>query len=144
MHAGRFVLPLSSRGRVLNFPAIVGSEIGVKLFNNGEEGMTIERKQYSAEFKREVVCLMTQDGQNSSQVAQELGINQGLLNKWKRQLDAAQQAQSTGRQNYEAFPGQGRSHDEELAQLRRENAALKIERDVLKKAIAIFAEPRPR
>jgi transposase len=106
--------------------------------------MAIERKQYSAEFKQEAVRLMTQGGQSSSLVAQELGINQGLLNKWKRQLNAAQQAQSAGRQNYEDFRGQGRAHDEELARLQLENAALMMERNVLLSAIAIFAEAKPR
>jgi transposase len=106
--------------------------------------MTVQRKQYSAEFKQEAVRLITEGGRSLAQVARELGINGKMLGKWKRQLTLAQQAQAQGRTSYEAFPGQGRAHDEELAQLRRENAALRMERDVLKKAIAIFAEPRPR
>jgi transposase len=106
--------------------------------------MTVERKQYTAEFKREAVRLMTDGGQSQSEVARTLGINRNLLGKWKRQLARAEEAQSAGRSNYEAFPGQGRAHDEELAKLRREVAALRMERDVLKKAIAIFAEhPKP-
>ena len=106
--------------------------------------MAVERKQYTAEFKQEGVRLITEGGRSSAQVAHELGINGKMRGKWKRQLTLAQQAQAQGRTNYEAFPGQGRAHDEELARLRRENAALKMERDVLKKAIAIFAEPHPR
>ena len=106
--------------------------------------MTVQRKQYTAEFKQEAVRLITEGGRSPAQVARELGINGKMLGKWKRQLTLAQQVQAQGRTSYEAFPGQGRAHDEELAQLRRENAALKMERDVLKKAIAIFAEPHPR
>jgi transposase-like protein len=64
-----------------------------------------------------------------------LGINGKMLGKWTRQLTLAQQVQAQGRTSYEAFPGQGRTHDEELARLRRENAALKMERDVLKKRL---------
>jgi transposase len=106
--------------------------------------MTVERKQYTAEFKQEAVRLMTQGGLSSAQVARDLGLRRNLLDKWKRQLAVAQEAQAQGRYGYQAFPGQGWAHDEELARLRRENAALKMERDVLKKAIAIFAEPVPR
>lgn len=106
--------------------------------------MAGERKQYTAQFKRDAVRLMTEGGQSPAEVAHTLGINRNLLGKWKRQLVVAEQAQSQGRTGYTAFPGQGRAHDEELARLRRENAALKMERDVLKKAIAIFAEPVPR
>lgn len=104
---------------------------------------TIGRKEYTPEFKREAVRLI-ETGQSALQVARTLGINRNLLGTWKRQLDLTKQAHSNGRQSFEAFPGQGRPHDEELARLRRENAALKMERDVLKKAITIFAEPRLR
>ena len=105
--------------------------------------MAVERRQYTAEFKREAVRLMEEGGLSAVQVACDLGINRNLLGKWKRQLAVAHQAQTQGRISYEAFPGQGRAHDEELLRLRRENAALKMERDVLKKAISIFAEPLP-
>ena len=104
--------------------------------------MAGERKQYTAEFKREAVRLMTQGGLSASQVARDLGINANLLGKWKRQLEVGQQAQATGRNNYVAFPGQGHARDQEVARLQRENAALRMERDVLKKAIGIFAEPK--
>ena len=106
--------------------------------------MAIERKQHSAEFKRDAVRMITQGGKSASQGARTLGIHSNLLRKWKRQLALAQETQAAGRQGYEAFPGQGHVHDKELTQLRREVAALKMERDVLKKAIAIFAEPAPR
>jgi transposase len=106
--------------------------------------MTVERKQYSAEFKRDAVRMMTEGRQSALQVARTLCIHSNLLRKWKRQLALAEETQAAGRPGYEAFPGQGRVHDDELVKLRREVAALKMERDVLKKAIAIFAEPAPR
>ena len=102
-----------------------------------------DRKQYTAEFKRDAVRLITEGKQSPSEVARTLGVNVGLLGKWRRQLALAEEVQATGR-GYEAFPGQGRAHDEELAQLRKENATLKMERDVLPSAIAIFAEPVPK
>ena len=87
---------------------------------------------------------MTEGKQSLTEVSRTLGVNVSLLGKWRRQLVLAEEVQATGRSGYEAFPGQGRAHDEELARLRRENATLKMERDVLKKAIAIFAEPVPK
>ena len=104
--------------------------------------MAVERRQYTAEFKQEAVQMMTQGGLSAAQVARDLGINANLLSKWKRQLEVGQQAQATGRNGYVAFPGQGRIRDQEVARLQRENAALRLERDVLKKAIGIFAEPK--
>ena len=41
-----------------------------------------------------------------------------------------------------AFPGNGRPRDEELAELRRENKNLREERDILRKAVAIFSRPQ--
>ena len=73
---------------------------------------------------------MTDGGHSQSEVARTLGINRNLLGKWKRQLARAEEAQVAGRSSYEAFPGQGRAHDEELVKLRREVAALRMERDV--------------
>ena len=104
--------------------------------------MAVERKQYTAEFKREAVRLMAQNDLSAAEVARGLGLNPNLLSKWKRQLEAGQQAQVAGRSSYVAFPGQGHAHEAEVARLQRENAALRMERDVLKKAIGIFVEPK--
>ena len=104
--------------------------------------MAVERKQYMAEFKREAVRLMTQGELGAAEVARGLGVNPNLLGKWKRQLEAAQQAQVAGHNGYVVFPGQGQAHDAEVARLQRENAALRMERNVLKKAIGIFVESK--
>ncbi len=93
----------------------------------------MERRQYTAEFKREAVRLMTQNDLSAAEVARGIGINPNLLGKWKRQVEAGQEAQVAGRNGYLAFPGQGHAHDAEVARLQRENAALRVERDVLKK-----------
>lgn len=103
--------------------------------------MGMQRKQHSAEFKREAVRLWQEEGRNASQLARDLDINRNLLAKWKAQLDTAQQAQAAGRSDYQAFPGQGNPADAELARLRRENEVLRQERDILKKAVSIFSQP---
>ena len=93
--------------------------------------MRVERKQYSAEFKREAVRLVTDKGLSLAQAARDLGINNNLLGRWKKQLEG---------NGERAFPGQGQPRDEELARLRREVEVLRQERDILKKAVGIFSQ----
>jgi transposase len=47
-------------------------------------------------------------------------------------------------ENVRAFPGHGNPRDEELTRLRKELADVKMERDILKKAVAIFSKPGDR
>ena len=95
-----------------------------------------QRRDYTKEFKLEAVRLVTEEGMTVRQVADDLGINRSNLNRWKRQYE---------RDAEEAFPGNGRmkESDEELRQLRRELARVKQERDILKKAVAIFSQTGP-
>lgn len=95
--------------------------------------MSTNRKTYTEEFKREAVGLLEKSA-NKSQTARELGIHISLLQKWQRKI----------RKNGErAFPGKGKPPDDELSVLKRENARLREEVEVLKKAVGIFSS-RPR
>ena len=93
------------------------------------------RRNHSREFKVAVVKQVVEEGRSVSEVADGLGINRNLLTRWKTEL-AAEGAQ--------AFRGNGvvSAADEELRQLRRKLAIAEQERDILKKALAYFAEPR--
>ena len=93
------------------------------------------RRQYTREFKLEALQLLETSGKSASQIERELGIGKGNLYRWKRKL--AQDGQ-------EAFPGHGRlsSEQERIRQLERENAILRQQRDILKKAVAIFSHPK--
>lgn len=95
--------------------------------------MAKKRKTYSREFKIETVKLITEGGESVSQVALDMGIHENTLYKWVRTLSAKPEA---------AFPGKGHmiSEAEELRQLKKENDRLKMERDILKKAMAIFSQ----
>ena len=97
----------------------------------GVQHKSTSRKQYSSEFKREAVRLATEGGLSMAQVARDLGLNDNLISRWKK--EAAQNG-------HRAFPGQGHPQDEELARLRRENEVLRQEREILKKAISIFSQ----
>lgn len=87
------------------------------------------RRPYPAEFRAQAVELVRSSGLEPAQVARDLGIDRDTLRRWLRQaeIDAGTQA--------------GIRTDEraELLRLRRENALLKEERDILKKATAFFA-----
>ena len=90
------------------------------------------RRRYDREFKIESVRLVQQRGGSVSSVASDLGISPNVLQRWKREL-----SEDSGN----AFPGNGRLKelDEAMRRLSRENKRLKEERDILKKALAIFS-----
>ena len=92
----------------------------------------MSRNRYSREFKVDAVKRVIEDGVPQTHVARDLGISTNSLATWKRQYleDATY-----------AFPGHGKQkpEDAELARLRRENAQLCEELEILKKAAAYFA-----
>ena len=92
-----------------------------------------QRREYSTDFKVEAVRLVVEEGRRSSEVARELGVHGGLVRNWKRQSESGK---------IDPFPGKGRlsAEDGELRRLKRENNYLRMERDILKKAVAIFLE----
>jgi transposase len=96
--------------------------------------MTKGRKQYSREFKQEAVRLLEMSGKSASDLERELGIGKGNLWRWKRKFAA---------DGEDAFPGHGRltPEQEQLRQLKRELEIVRQERDILKKAVAIFSHP---
>ena len=91
----------------------------------------IARKVYSKEFKESAVAMITEQGRRVSEVARDLGITEKLLHKWKTALNEKDE---------NAFPGHGSKlgQDEEFRKLKRENARLKEECDILKKAAKFF------
>ena len=94
--------------------------------------MTQKRKNYTAEFKREAVRLVTEQGYSMSQAARNLDVNINMLRRWKKQINE---------QGQDAFPGKGRllPEQEELYHLREENKRLRMEREILKKTVTFFA-----
>ena len=96
--------------------------------------MEQERRKYSREFKLEALRLWQTTDKSAREVEDDLGITHGRLYRWKRKFEE---------QGEEAFPGHGRvsAADEELRRLQRELEIVKQERDILKKAVAIFSHP---
>lgn len=95
--------------------------------------MKHNRKKYDREFKQKAVELSYARG-NATEIAEELGIDKGLLYRWRKEFNKYEQ---------NSFPGNGSPKmtdlERENAQLRRELIDAKMERDILKKAISIFS-----
>ena len=91
------------------------------------------RRKYDREFKLEAVRLVTDGGRGVAEVARSLGIHESLLyNRRRKYLD----------DTVHAFPGKGhlKPADEDLRRLKKELTDVKEERDILKKALAIFSK----
>ena len=95
-----------------------------------------ERKKYTREFKIEALRLFNTSGKSGHEIEADLGIGGGMLYRWRKQLAAE------GTEGLRAFPGNGNPRDEELARLRKELAIVKEEREILRKAVAIFSRPK--
>lgn len=94
------------------------------------------RRSFDRAFRVEAVRLVTEGKRKAAEVARDLGISATLLHRWKRQL---------AEEGERAFPGKGHLSvaEEELRRLHRQLADVTEERDILKKALAVFSR-RPR
>ena len=96
------------------------------------------RKRYTAEFKAQAVGLV-ELGKPVPDVARDLEISEGGLYRWVRKGSKAAQFGSEGQRAEGEEPAA-----DELRRLRRENANLKLENDILKKAAVILGtRPQP-
>ena len=94
--------------------------------------MSEPRRRFDREFKIEAVKLTTRGDKSSAQVSRDLGISENILSRWRREM-----ANDPGI----AFPGKGhlKPADEELRKLKKQLRDMTEERDILKKALAIFS-----
>lgn len=90
------------------------------------------RKRYSAEFKRQALRRADEPGVTDGLVCEELGISARQLPRWR---DAVREHGTAA-----AFPGHGKSRDDEVTRLKRELAQVKQERDFLRVAARYFAK----
>jgi transposase len=95
-----------------------------------------EQRIYTREFKVEAVRLSERSDKTVAQIARDLGVPERVLYRWRHEL--REQAER-------AFPGKGHLSEleEENRRLRRELELAKQEREVLKKAVAIFSRGQP-
>ena len=90
------------------------------------------RRKFTQEFKDDAVSLVIDQGYKCAEVARRLGVSDNNVNRWVREY----------RQRNEIESANGLTPEEmeaELKRLRKENKRLEMERDILKKAAAFFA-----
>jgi transposase len=91
-----------------------------------------KRRRHNEEFKREAVKLVTDQGYTVAEAARSLGLDASLLRSWKLKYGSEQNGVKKMQE----------SDQEELGRLREENRRLRMERDILKKATAFFANEK--
>lgn len=95
----------------------------------------LPRRKYDRDFKRNAVLLSGESGRSVPEVAENLGIRQDLLYRWRREY-----VNSNGRP---VFPGNGREalteEQRKIKELEKKLRDTEMERDILKKAMAIFS-----
>ena len=92
------------------------------------------RRTYNSDFKRDAITLSNESGKTITDVEISLGIPSGTIGRWKRQLQS---------QGNIAFPGRGiealTPDQRRIRELEKELRDAQMERDILKKATAIFS-----
>jgi transposase len=89
----------------------------------------MKRRHFSASFKREAVQLVKEHGRSAGKAAKELGISESALRRWI-EADEVEQGHKAGHTAAEKA---------EIRDLKRELATVRMERDILKKALGFFA-----
>jgi transposase-like protein len=101
--------------------------MGTQMSSRGKK-----RRRFSPEFKADAVKLVQQGGRSIREIARDLGVAYGALARWTKQAET---------DGGNGAPGELTTAERtELQQLRRENARLKMDREILKKAAAFFAK----
>ena len=88
------------------------------------------RRGFSDEFKREAVRLAYESGRRLADVARELDVRPDLIRRWRKKLAGGQEGRAPT------------TEEQEIRRLQGELSRVREERDILKKALAIFSDRR--
>lgn len=101
-------------------------------------GLAKRRRSFSREFKEQAVLLCETSGKQVSEIAADLGIGENTLWRWKKELREANARNLPGGSSRQ----QGIDLEEENRRLKQELYIVTMERDILKKAVAICSQPQ--
>ena len=92
------------------------------------------KRNFSVEYKKDIIKLVTEQGRKATHVAKEIGVSEGAIRKWVKEY---------GVHGEDAFSGKGklRPEDEELRKFKKRMADIEEENAIFKKAICIFTKP---
>jgi transposase len=88
-------------------------------------------RKFDEDFKRGAVRLVSETGKPIAQVARELGINEGTLGNWCARARREREGENAPLSESERA---------ELGRLRKENTELRMQRDVLKRSVALWVD----
>lgn len=95
------------------------------------------QKTYSDEFKRDAVRLLETSGKSKAEISRELGIPNGLLGRWQRRFQVNEETDTLELSETEKLRA-------ELRSMKRELEITRMERDILKKTVAIFSKDQQK
>ena len=101
-----------------------------------------QRRSFTDEYKRQAVDLVGSSGRSVGSVAKELGLRDSVLRRWLEQRGAGREPTAASWRPTTQATLPSADHAAEIARLQQENERLRMERDILKKSIAIFAGVR--
>jgi transposase len=95
--------------------------------------MPQERRVHTREFRQEAIQMVLVQHLSYSEVGRRLDVKPSLIRRWCLVYGPSGRVQESG-------PNQQTALETENRQLREENARLRMEREILKKATAFFAK----
>ena len=99
-----------------------------------------QRRSFTDDYKRQAVDLVASSSRSIGSVAKELGLRDSVLRRWVELGGAARlEPTAAARRPTTQATLPSADHAAEISRLQRENERLRMERDILKKSIAIFA-----
>ena len=101
-----------------------------------------QRRSFADDYKQQAVDLVASSGRSIGAVAKELGLRDSVLRRWVEQRGAGHEPTAAARRPVTQATPSSADQAAEVARLQRENERLRMERDILKKSIAIFAGVR--
>jgi transposase len=105
-----------------------------KIHYSWRKKMNRQKRYYPPEFKREALEMLATGEYNMAQLERELGVTSGLLRQWKHR--AVRKGEYTSPNIEPTTPA---AVEARVRELEKENARLRQEREILKKAMAIFS-----